>query len=135
MKKSILLVLFGVLILLAGCSVLSKSPGSEEDAGTIVLTFSAGGLLSAKTIEPALDMELATYDVTGEGPDGAYFEQLGVTATSVVQASLKPGEWTITVDGRNGDGVVIGEGIVVVKIEAGKVTNNGELAFRCIERP
>ena len=68
------------------------SSTADNVNGTVVLTFSPEGLLSVKTIEPALDMDIATYDVHGEGPGGAVLDHAGITTISVVQASLISGE-------------------------------------------
>ena len=107
-----------VAVLVLGCSL---TPTSED--GTIVLSLSTQGLLTAKTIEPDLDMDVDHYDVYGLGPGGASFEHLGVTDTTVVQASLIPGEWEITVEAYNADSppVLIGRGSAIVTIASGEV--------------
>ena len=101
-----------------GCTLMS----TPEDA-TLVLSLSSQTLLRAKTIEPLLDMDVDHYDVYGAGPAGATFEQLGITGTTVVQASLLPGEWVISVEAYNGDSPTthIGFGTTTVTIAAGDV--------------
>jgi hypothetical protein len=119
MRKAVL-IFAGVIFLFYGCTLQSQQPGPE---GTLNLIFSEAGLFTAKTIEPALDMDVASYDIYGSGPYGLTFEQLGVTDTTVWQKSLIPGVWTVTVNAKNIDGVIIGTGSVEVEIIAGKVTN------------
>ena len=109
-----------VCLICYGCT-MEAPPSSEE--GVLNLVFSRGGLFEVQTIEPDLDMDIAVYDVIGTGPGGASFEQLGITDTTVVQASLIPGEWSIRVDAKNAEGVIIGRGSVVVQIAAGEVTS------------
>jgi hypothetical protein len=119
MRKAVL-IFTGVIFLFYGCTLESQRPDTQ---GTLNLIFSEEGLFTAKTIEPNLDMDVATYDIYGSGPYGRSFEQLGVEDTTVWQKSLIPGVWTITVNAKNIDGVIIGTGSVEVEIIAGKVTN------------
>jgi hypothetical protein len=108
-----------LFVVVMGCTM--EAPQSSEE-GVLNLVFSRGGLFQVQTIEPDLDMDIATYDVLGTGPGGASFEQLDITSTTVVQASLVPGQWSITVNARNAGGVIIGSGSVVVEVVAGEVT-------------
>ena len=108
-------------VLAAAVLVWSCGLFIAPEHGTLVLSFSAQILLTAKTIEPTLDMEAAYCDVSGSGPGGASFEQVGVTDTTVAQASLIPGEWIIEVDAYNDaeTPTLIGEGSAVDFTNAG----------------
>ena len=115
-RKAALLLLSLATLVAVGCSLLPT-----EELGTLVLSFSPR--LVTQTIEPPLDMVPSHYDVRGSGPGGAAFEQLGVTSQTVVQASLVPGTWTISVDAYNADPTptLIGAGELVATIESGSV--------------
>lgn len=110
------IVLLVLSLVAAGCSLLPT-----EETGTLILT--PAPQLRARTIEPDLEMEVSYYDVYGSGPDGAEFEQLGIFTTTVVQASLLPGDWTIRVEAYNADAppAMIGLGEKTVTVAAGEV--------------
>lgn len=113
MKKLLCLAPLAMALVVAGCS-FNPDPG-----GTLVLSFL--DRVNARTIEPGLDMNPATWDVLGTGPGGAAFSQTGLTSSSCVRKSLIPGEWLIEVTARNAGGVAIGYGSTRVTIEAGEV--------------
>lgn len=117
-RISIVVALLGMTVLLSTCGLIPL-----PEFGTVVLSFGAQDLLSAKTIEPQLDMDPATYDVYGTGPGGASFEVLGLESTEIAQASLIPGEWTIYVEAFNADTppTLIGSGTATVTVLAGEV--------------
>ena len=115
MKKTTLVVFFFCLVLLScpmGCRPLAQGSGS------LVIGLSSSEV-KGKTISPPLDVQVAYYDVYGAGPNSAAFSQLGVTDSTVVQNSMVPGVWTITVDAFNSNHEPIGAGSADVTIEAG----------------
>ena len=113
MKRGFFLII-GAILIIAGCGYDYQNPNSEHssDSPALVLTFD----LSKSTIVPDLDMEPATYDVTGEGPNGATFEVYGITGNSVTVNSLAIGTWVINVNTKNVEGTVIGAGTTIVEI-------------------
>lgn len=123
MKKNVLKALTCAAIAAVLLSACGLAPLS--DSGTLVMKLSSQPLLTVKTIVPNLDMEPAYYDVFGEGPGTATFEQLGLTDETVIQASLIPGEWIIIVKAYNGDepATQIGYGTATVTILAGAVSD------------
>jgi hypothetical protein len=94
---------------------------SIEEYGTLLLILSSGEM-PTKTIAPPLDMNIAYYDVYGDGPDSATFSRLQIPGPTLMQSSLVAGEWTIIVDAFNVDDELIGDGSVVVTISAGQIT-------------
>jgi len=107
MKKSTLIVLPSCLALFAcpmGCRPILQDSGS---------------LPPGKTIVPVIDVDAASYDVNGTGPESKTFSAPGVTDLTVVQHSLAAGEWTITVDAYNAGAQHVGTGSLVVTIEPG----------------
>jgi hypothetical protein len=101
-------------VILAGC----PTPGHN---GSLALNFSTTEI-GSKTWKPLLDMEVASYDVSGVGPGTATFSQTGVIGTSVAQNGLAIGAWTIVVDAFNADHDLIGTGSTAVAISAGETT-------------
>ena len=119
MKKIVpLTIMSALLVLLMGCP-LTPPVG---DTGSLLLTFSPAGVLSARTFLPPVDMNIASYDVQGSGPGGASFQQLGVTATSLSVGSLVTGPWTVNVDARNPVSALIAAGAAGVTITGGQTT-------------
>jgi TolB protein len=66
-------------------------------------------------------MEVAYYEVTGEGPGDERFVDKDVRTDSVVRSSLLPGLWSVTVRAYNADDVEIGIGKTDVPVRAGAV--------------
>jgi len=118
MKKKILTVI-PVCFLLLGCDLWQPSPGKEY--GSLILTLSSSET-AAKDILPPLDMDIAYYDVSGDGPGTAVFSHSGLTGPTVIEDSLIAGAWMITVDALNDDDYLIGTGSKGVSISAGETT-------------
>lgn len=93
----------------------------NSEPGELRLSFSAAKLYPAKTILPAIDMSLATYEIFGSGPNEAAFEESAIPEGSVVKVGLEPGQWEIQVTGRNKDGTRIGVGELTTNILPGEV--------------
>jgi hypothetical protein len=74
--KKIFPILFIALLILSGCLV-NNPPGSPttpgECKGSLALTIKSE--LTAKTIEPDIDMAIARYQIYGIGPSGKTFNQ------------------------------------------------------------
>lgn len=119
MKGNIILTA-GLLLFIYGCTLESLPP---EDKGSLNLTFSKEEQFEEKTIVPRLDLNVSAYDIYGAGPENRFFNLLDVTTSTVWQASLVPGEWAISVNARNKDGVIIGKGHTKAAITAGKITH------------
>lgn len=118
-KVCVLVGLIVSITLFTTCRMALNNSGE----GTVVLSIAPGGMLTSRTIEPSLSMDPAFYNIYGVGPAGMTFERLGVTPGGVVQASLTPGDWLITVDAYNDDDppVRIGTGEATVTVRAGRV--------------
>jgi hypothetical protein len=113
----VLLILAILSLVLVGCPLVQSPPAKEY--GTLVLTVSSDGM-AGKNILPPLDMDVAYYDVYGDGPDPSTFSYPGITGPTFVESSLIAGEWMITVDAFNADDDLIGSGSVVVTIIPGQ---------------
>ena len=78
----------------------------KRSGGTLDLVISNG---SARTLLPSIDMNIASYQIKGVGPNGATLTQDTVQTTTVM-SGLVVGVWNITVAALNKDGQNIGVG-------------------------
>lgn len=110
----------GVILILAipSCTL------SFSDGGAISLTI-AENVTNAKNLLPALDMNPASYRVSGIGPLGATFTPVTISGTTASIEKLVAGSWTITVDAYNADATPtkIGSGSAIVTVINGRTTN------------
>lgn len=74
---------------------------------------------TTKTLVPDVSMQIDSYDIHGSGPAGDSFDLSNPDGKTKVDR-LVPGEWTITVDARNADGVRIGTGQSTTTVGAGE---------------
>jgi hypothetical protein len=118
-------------VLCCGCSLSEQSPAPDTprpggDTGALVLTFKLTSL-SLQTLVPPISMQIVSFDVQGTGPDplNDTFSDLGNTSGVLELSELSPGLWTISVDGRNTDGTIIGHGQTdpPVLVSSGQVTD------------
>ena len=91
MKRTFILAT-SLLLFIYGCTWESLP---TEDKGSLNLTFSKEEQFEEKTIVPRLDMNVSAYDIFGTGPKNKLFNRLDVTAQTVWQESLAPGEWEV----------------------------------------
>jgi len=113
MKQFLCLVLTSLLLVLFSCS-----PPVAGVAGSLTVNFSPSGI-AARTILPDVNMETARYIVSGAGPGGAHFETQ-TTGTSVTVNKLAFGDWTVTVEARNNENIVIGSGAGSTTVHTGE---------------
>jgi hypothetical protein len=90
----------------------------SENSGSLALTFSASDL-AAKTIVPPLNMSVANYNISGDGPNTETFSQTEVTTTAFVKNGLAAGAWAIAVDAFNSNDYLIGSGSTAVTVNLG----------------
>ncbi|NLE16805.1 MAG: leucine-rich repeat domain-containing protein [Spirochaetales bacterium] len=99
--------------------------GCEEsvatDSGTLRLLFD-NHVSRMTTFLPEIEMESATYEITGEGPGGRTFTTTS-SGESVKVENLYIGEWVVEVTAKNDEGIAIGYGDLTVQIKAGETTN------------
>lgn len=117
--KKIYLTVLAVVVLLAGCEILLGDLFEEE--GSLVVTLRDEGV-ETMTITPDIEMLIASYDISGSGPDSDTFLESGVTTTTFVKNNLKVGAWTITVEAKNASGDIIAEGTGIASIQDGQTT-------------
>jgi parallel beta-helix repeat protein len=121
--KKILLLLIAVCFILTGCYNGNNAISPQSD-GAIKLAISKSEL-TAKTIQPTLEMTIASFDIRGTGPNGTSFERIGIPESSIIISNLAVGNWTISVDARNAGGTIIAAGVTTVMVAAGITANAG----------
>lgn len=126
--KRIIPILLTLLLALSGCmgnnTPSPTNPG--EMKGSLSLTIKS--VLSAKTIEPDLDMSISRYQIYGTGPNGKTFNQSVSESQTTVAIDLVVGQWSINVDAYNNSDIKIAEGTATVTITPGN--NNLALTIR-----
>ena len=78
--------------------------------------------VSRSTIEPPLSMVIATYDIVVTGPGQSQSATIVVDGETVVFQSLDPGTWTVTMDGKNVDEIIVGSGSATAVVERRRTT-------------
>ena len=68
---------------------------------------------------PNLDMNIASYTFEGTGPNGATFSSVAAAPTYTV-SNLVQGSWSVTANGLNAAGTVIGTGTASVSVVTGQ---------------
>jgi hypothetical protein len=76
----------------------------------------------AKTLLPAVSMDIADYEVSGDGPSSETFLTNSSTGNTEM-ANLVAGEWLISVKAMNADGTVIADGSTTTTVPAGGTAN------------
>jgi hypothetical protein len=111
---------FGLAV--AGCGNLAVSSGGGSSSGrTGALTIAVTNALNAKTLAPTIDMNAASYTVTGTGPNSATFTA-ATTGAAVSESGLAFGSWTVVVNALNAGGTVIGTGTELAQVSTGQTT-------------
>lgn len=87
----------------------------SENRGALIIRISTGGPTAA-TLTPPISMEIASFDIYGNGPDPDSFEYLDTEEVELSESDLTPGGWTIRVEALNSTGITIGEGETTVII-------------------
>ena len=95
--------------------------GPQAGSGSLVLSIGCG-VLRARTIVPAVTMEIATFDIQGTGPEAATFGGTGLRGDTYQWDELAPGQWIVTVNACNGDGIRIATATKAAVIVGGETT-------------
>lgn len=95
--------------------LLSCNPFVNVGWGGLTIQVSAA---DARLMVPGIDLTVASYAISGAGPNGATFSQT-ITGSSVSVPGLAFGAWTISVDGMNAAGTNVTHGDVSANVAAG----------------
>ena len=104
-----LLMLITVSLVLASCaSTEAEAPAAEAVPAADITPLGedevVDGLFSIK------DLDVASYRIRGEGPDGAYFDWVEAESPKIALADIRRGEWTLYAQGLNADGEPVIQG-------------------------
>ena len=107
-------------IAIIGCSEMPEEnvyPSSTGANGMMVLHLGNSNSMS-NTLLPAIDMDIASYDIKGTGPNGEIFN---ITSDqSIVEVpDLALGDWTVHINGKNADNDIIGQGSASTVVNVG----------------
>jgi len=94
----------------------------EPDDGSILLDVAAPlgtGSFDVKTLVPGVSMVPASYDFHGAGPSGRTFDSNSLSLPAAI-GGLRAGDWSISVNVKNGAGVVIATGKTSFKLNPGE---------------
>jgi plastocyanin len=101
--------------------------------GCFLIPFAGEGSLmiqfpSARSMDPDivwdtdLDMEIASYTISGSGPLEESFSEEGVTGDTFTEDGLAVGDWEIVIDGYNADGDQVGTVTIETTIRKSQTT-------------
>lgn len=107
MKKIIASLLF-TIVAVAFLGFIACDIGGESTTGDLHLNISKN--ISRSTLVPDIDMDVATYVVSGVGPGHTSFGPTETNLNSLTIPDLAIGLWKIEVLGKNTEGEIIGEG-------------------------
>jgi 6-phosphogluconolactonase len=112
------LALGAVALFMAACTnPLLSSQGGSNGSLSIRIVDS----INARTLLPPIDMNAASYELSGTGPGGATFSQSAAGGTVTV-GNLAFGSWSVTVDALNAGGTIIGSGQATAAVQIGHAT-------------
>lgn len=94
-------------------------PLNEMGKGSLIVTINPADLTS-DVIAPNVPMEIVKYEIEGRGDGSALFNQSDISTEKVYEKELKAGVWTITLNGKNSDGLIIGTVVKEIEIKNNK---------------
>jgi len=111
MRRKSFVFLMAFLVLCTGALMVACPPPGGPHLTKASLRIHIGNNIVARTIAPPSDATtVASYSVSGNGPNGASFGPLPVTGDSATVDGLAFGSWTVKVDALNAKGDIIGHG-------------------------
>lgn len=117
MRRSFLILSAAALtISLMGCASSEQVAIDEADAAIqqeVVETVDPAQVEAEDVVDGIFDirgLDVVSYRLRGEGPDGAYFDWIEVTEPRVAVADVRRGEWTLYAQGLNADGQPVIQG-------------------------
>ncbi|MGD1822911.1 MAG: hypothetical protein ACPKM0_09160 [Pleomorphochaeta sp.] len=114
--KSLLIFSFVFSFLFVSCDFTTQSQN-----GNLTIHFNNENTKSS--LVPSIEMEVASYSITGIGPEDRSFTEVTSNGEDVIIDNLYKGTWEITVQGLNSSGTPIGEGTKSVEIIANTTTS------------
>jgi len=114
-------ILFSLILMAASCDLLELLEENAPTAGSVsnTLVIHLKTELGAKMIKPAMDTDIAFYDLYGTGPAGDSFTEEDYEMDIFSRSSLEPGAWTIVVKAKNAQGQIVAQS-EAIDIEMGE---------------
>jgi hypothetical protein len=111
---------FGVNVERGKTGAKTNPIGSSNSRGGS-LSIQLTNNINARTLLPSIDMNAASFTISGTGPGGASFSQT-TSGGSVTVSDLAFGSWSVTVNALNPGGTIIGSGQTTVAVHTGQTT-------------
>ncbi len=103
-----------ILLLITGCSI-----GYEDAKGTMIISMED----NSRGIGSDISSETSSYDITAtHSKSGTVITSTIIDKTTEVFNDMEIGSWTISVDAKNKDGIVIGSGSTTCTVKDGEVS-------------
>jgi len=96
---------------------VNPSVQADNVAGSLLVSFSSN---SPRTIYPAIDMEMASFDISGTGPNSASFSVKDIFGVAYTAEKIVTGYWTIIINAKNSFGILVMTGSLDVEIVSGE---------------
>ena len=111
------------IILITGLVLWNCTPtgDQEPEKGTIVISVGRS-ISDTRTIVPDTGLDIATYEITGTGPNSTQFQSGAVADSIYIANSLQAGTWTVSVIAKNTEGIVIGCAAAETAVTSGITT-------------
>lgn len=109
---ALVLVFYAVFICLA--FMLMSCATRVPDTGSLMIDVNHS--IQPLTLLPGIDMTPVQYSFHGSGPNGDSFD-VDENDLPVFIYGLEAGEWTVTVNAMNADGIIIGQGGVTTTVQ------------------
>ena len=120
LNRLILLITAMVTIFtIVSCSDDPNGSQLGNNGETRLLVLNLGNSTYHNTLLPDYDMDTASYDIKGTGPNGAIFN-ISTSDKMVQVADLAIGEWTVHINAKNNDTDIIGQGSQGFTLEQNK---------------
>ena len=104
-------------LLIVGCTFPVTTAGGGSGKGSLVIGVT--NTINARTLVPSIDMNAASYTVSGTGPNSETFTAT-TTGAAVTENALSFGGWTIVVNALDAAGIVIGTGSATARVDTGQ---------------
>jgi Fibronectin type III domain len=116
----------GLVVLAAalalGLAVSCKLPSAGGGPTALTISIAPSSRL-LKTLVPNIDMNAASYAISGSGPNGATFSTTLTTGSSTTITTVTAGTWTVNASGINAAGTFITFGTASAQVSTGSTTS------------
>jgi formylglycine-generating enzyme required for sulfatase activity len=121
MKQRGRVVLLVAIIAIAALVLSGCDPTAFLGVGSLSIGLESSPRIL--TLVPDLDMDIASYTITGNGPNGSSFTEEEFNGIQYVKAGLVVGDWEIAVDGYNAAGTKVGTVRVELTVRRSQMTS------------